>query len=547
MEERLRAYMDGLFRGMPDTAQAREIKEEILQNITDKYHDLVAEGKSEEAAYNIAIEGIGDLGEVMDSLREGAGDEKTAAAPEDGRTSDSAGTYGDYQGTYSGGSQTQGSYADGASPGMSSRDREEYREWKNKSAVRTAIAVMLYILCVVPLIICDELGLPDGLGAGMLFVFVAVATAILIINNMTKPDGMKKDNAGAGEVGKGTAKGQSWKSICSAIWTLTLVLYFVISFMTMAWYITWVIFLIAAAVQSILKAVYFSGDGAPSGTAVRIICAVLGAVALIVFILYIVFRVLSGNFPSFFSIVGGTHYDNSEKYTAGNVSLQPDRQRENPLSEIHVDWIAGSVEIVPVKELENIEIVEKNTDQLAEEDRVHSYYHDGILDIQYEKSGVYFFKSRNITKELLVRIPMELAQNLEVVEGDLVSAGMKIGDVQVGTLNVDTVSGDTVFSGSVSREIEIDSTSGNATLTLAGVPSELSADTVSGDVTLILPSTSSFTAELDSVSGEISCNMPNMQSQSGKKGNSHIQCGSQPDKEFEFDSVSGDVFIQPAA
>ena len=530
MEERLRAYMDGLFRGMPDTAQAREIKEEILQNITDKYHDLVAEGKSEEAAYNIAIEGIGDLGEVMDSLREGAGKEKAAAAPEDARTSDSAGTY-----------------TDGPSRGMSSRSREEYREWKNKSAVRTAVAVMLYILCVVPPIICDELGLPDGLGAAMLFVFVAVATAILIINNMTKPDGMKKDAAEARELGKGTAKGQSWKSICSAIWTLTLVLYFVISFMTMAWYITWVIFLVAAAVQSILRAVYFSGDGEPSRAAVRILCAVVGAVALIIFILFIVFRALSGNLPSFFSIVGGNHYNNSEKYTAGNVSLQPDMQRENPLSEIHVDWIAGSVEIVPVKGLGNIEIVEKNTDQLPEEDRVHSYYHDGILDIQYEKSGVYFFKTRNITKELMVRIPMELAQNLEVVEGDLVSAGMKIGDVQVGTLNVDTVSGDTVFSGSASREIEIDSTSGNATLTLSGVPSELSADTVSGDVTLVLPSASSFTAELDSVSGEISCNMPNMQSRSGKKGNSRIQCGTQPDKEFEFDTVSGDVIIQPAA
>ena len=63
MEEKLRAHMDELFRNAVPTEQTREIKEEILQNITDKYHDLLAEGKSEQAAYQIAISGIGDLDE----------------------------------------------------------------------------------------------------------------------------------------------------------------------------------------------------------------------------------------------------------------------------------------------------------------------------------------------------------------------------------------------------------------------------------------------------------------------------------------------------
>ena len=49
MENKLRAYMDHLFQDVPNTKKAVEVKEEILQNIVDKYHDLVAEGKSEEA------------------------------------------------------------------------------------------------------------------------------------------------------------------------------------------------------------------------------------------------------------------------------------------------------------------------------------------------------------------------------------------------------------------------------------------------------------------------------------------------------------------
>lgn len=70
MENKLRAYMDHLFQDVPNTKKAVEVKEEILQNIVDKYHDLVAEGKSEEAAYNIAIASIGDLDELLASLKD---------------------------------------------------------------------------------------------------------------------------------------------------------------------------------------------------------------------------------------------------------------------------------------------------------------------------------------------------------------------------------------------------------------------------------------------------------------------------------------------
>ena len=39
-----------------------------------------------------------------------------------------------------------------------------------------------------------------------------------------------------------------------AFWSLIVALYFIISFATMAWYITWIIFLIGAAVEQIIKA-----------------------------------------------------------------------------------------------------------------------------------------------------------------------------------------------------------------------------------------------------------------------------------------------------
>lgn len=69
MEYNIRAYVDELFRDAPDTQRAYEMKVELVQNLVDKYNDLVASGKSEEDAYNITIYGIGDISELLEEMR----------------------------------------------------------------------------------------------------------------------------------------------------------------------------------------------------------------------------------------------------------------------------------------------------------------------------------------------------------------------------------------------------------------------------------------------------------------------------------------------
>ena len=51
-------------------------------------------------------------------------------------------------------------------------------------------------------------------------------------------------------------KKKARKSINSAMWAVIVVLYFLISFSTGAWYITWVIFLVGVAVENIIKAIF---------------------------------------------------------------------------------------------------------------------------------------------------------------------------------------------------------------------------------------------------------------------------------------------------
>ena len=68
MIEKLKSFIDALFANAPKTQEALEAKEELLTNVTDKYNDCIAQGKSEETAFNLAVASIGDISEVLISL-----------------------------------------------------------------------------------------------------------------------------------------------------------------------------------------------------------------------------------------------------------------------------------------------------------------------------------------------------------------------------------------------------------------------------------------------------------------------------------------------
>lgn len=212
MLNKLYDYIDSVFAQAPCTQQAIELKEEIRQNITEKYQDLVAQGKSEEAAYNITIASMGDIGELIGSLR-------------------------------------------GNTPAPPAADK-----YRRKSALLTAIAVALYILCIVPPILADGLAHDDVVGPVLMFAMIAIATGLLIYNHMTSPKYQKQQDTMVEEFREWSDQNrrdkQVFRAVSSALWALTVAVYVLISFLTQAWHITWIIFLIAAAVEGIVKAVF---------------------------------------------------------------------------------------------------------------------------------------------------------------------------------------------------------------------------------------------------------------------------------------------------
>ena len=205
MREQLEQYVNLLFAGATD---CEDIRQEILQNTLDRYDDLIAEGKVPEAAYRLAITGIGDVNEIL-------------------------------------GVQPQASAVRSNAPVQA---QNAGNDTPTKKLMR-AIAIGLYILCPIPLIVLSELGM-DTLGLCALLVIVAVATVLIIL-------GAKKDTEDEEEDKEEilTPKQELRKSIHSLIWGIGLAVYFGLSFVTGAWHITWLVFPIISAVKGLVNAI----------------------------------------------------------------------------------------------------------------------------------------------------------------------------------------------------------------------------------------------------------------------------------------------------
>lgn len=125
MYEKIRSYIDGLFSSVESSREVQELHDEILQNTYDRYGEELAAGKSEQEAYNAAIEAIGDTKELL--------------APYGAKAS--------------------------SHPGL------------------RAAAIALYVMSIVPVVVFGVLPvLPDCVGVGIMFFMAAVATVMMVLS-----------------------------------------------------------------------------------------------------------------------------------------------------------------------------------------------------------------------------------------------------------------------------------------------------------------------------------------------------------------------------
>lgn len=212
MIQRIRSYVNDLFKDAPFTKKTMELKEEVCANLIDKFVDLTGQGMPEEEAYNAAIASIGDIDELFDMMKR-------------------------------------------------EQQQEEDPHAKKRSALLVSSAIALYIVSTIPLFLADVLKYDAVIGLVFTCCICAVATALLIYNSMTRPKYHKLDDTMVEEFKEWKQQsGQqySWYGAASGLlWTLIVAFYFIVSFLFNIWAVSWIIFIIGAALQQILRAAMF--------------------------------------------------------------------------------------------------------------------------------------------------------------------------------------------------------------------------------------------------------------------------------------------------
>ena len=66
--ETIKSYLEAMFAAMPNTAEVRKAKAELLQMMEDKYNELIANGQNENTAVGTVISEFGNLDELAEGL-----------------------------------------------------------------------------------------------------------------------------------------------------------------------------------------------------------------------------------------------------------------------------------------------------------------------------------------------------------------------------------------------------------------------------------------------------------------------------------------------
>lgn len=122
-----------------------------------------------------------------------------------------------------------------------------------KSVILLIIGIFLYFLAIIDVIVLDEMGLPDFVVASSFLFICAVATCLLIFRSLIFTKEKLKMMEKTTKIDN-----QKYKITEKLISTIILLIYLIVSFVTCAWHITWIIWVIYALVMEIVKLIFLA-------------------------------------------------------------------------------------------------------------------------------------------------------------------------------------------------------------------------------------------------------------------------------------------------
>lgn len=228
------------------------------------------------------------------------------------------------------------------------------------------------------------------------------------------------------------------------------------------------------------------------------------------------------------------------------------RIHANDISEIEIDWLAGSIRISPSDSAQDIEV--RETEVSDSRYKMVCRQQGRTLKIGYCENSLRNVLGKNpLNKDLTITVPRNFSlKELEIdaasaelsvrdltiqeVSVDTASGECKFENCAVDTLDVDTASGSVYFEGSLNK-LDCDSASAGVQAVLSNVPYEIDLDTASGSLTLFLPEDAGFTAKLDTMSGSFDSTL-DFSVKNGKYVRGNGAC------DIDVSSMSGGVTIR---
>ena len=64
----IKTYLDNMFLNLPKTDEINSLKNDLLNNMEDKYNELKAQGKTENEAIGIVISEFGNIDELINEM-----------------------------------------------------------------------------------------------------------------------------------------------------------------------------------------------------------------------------------------------------------------------------------------------------------------------------------------------------------------------------------------------------------------------------------------------------------------------------------------------
>ncbi len=273
--ETLRNYLESMFKRYPETEEADKAKAELWQMMEDKYNELLADGKKENEAVGIVISEFGDLEEVADSLGistmlqrieqpagEASPEQATSSAPakqaaqatQNGRAVEAETipptpvlTFGQTEAAFEQAAAERSAFADQAAAEAFGTDSQQ-----------------------------SDSGQQDGERSGAWWNWHNIHSA--------------------GDEETGSSIYQFLTAAQSVFWPTVTCLYLIWSFLTFKWWITWIIWPLAAVLHSLLKRVLLGDMSAVGGRVYksRLIAAVLDSYWPCVVFVYFALSFLTG-------------------------------------------------------------------------------------------------------------------------------------------------------------------------------------------------------------------------------------------------------------